>query len=112
GMTIHYHGTPITPQSALLRLAGRHFSVSFARPDQIAICHQIGQSVMIDNGAYTIWRQTKTAKLDWADYYRWLEPWITYKTTWAVIPDVIDGSEHDNDLLAREWPYADSGAPV
>lgn len=111
-MTIHYHGTPITPQSVMLRLAGRHFCVSFAAPHQVELCHQIGQSVMIDNGAYSIWRRTKVAKTDWSDYYEWLKPWVAYKTTWAVIPDVIDGSEHENDLLLREWPHGDSGAPV
>ncbi|PLU16204.1 MULTISPECIES: hypothetical protein [Sinorhizobium] len=41
---IHYHGTPISPVAALLELAGRHFCVSFARPDDVVRCHQIGQS--------------------------------------------------------------------
>jgi hypothetical protein len=48
---LHYHGTPITPQAKLLELAGRNFCVSYAAPYQVAACHEIGQSVMLDNGA-------------------------------------------------------------
>jgi hypothetical protein len=32
GVTLHYHGTPITPRPVLQSLAGRHFCVSFAAP--------------------------------------------------------------------------------
>ena len=33
-MTVHAHGTPITPRARLLELAGCHFCVSFAAPEQ------------------------------------------------------------------------------
>lgn len=58
-MTMHYHGTPITPMPALYQLAGKSFCVSFARPDQVKQCHDIGQSVMLDNGAFSLWRADK-----------------------------------------------------
>jgi hypothetical protein len=57
---IHYHGTPISPISALLEMHGRHFCVSHAAPDDVARCHQIGQSVMLDNGAFSAWKTGKT----------------------------------------------------
>lgn len=98
---IHYHGTPITPASVLEDLAGRHFCVSFASPRQVSTCHRIGQSVMLDNGAFTFW--TKKKEPDWAAYMDWAEEWLTYPTTWAVIPDVINGDERDNDDLLRIW---------
>jgi hypothetical protein len=60
---MHYHGTPITPRSALQSLAGRNFCVSFAAPADIAECHRIGQSVMLDNGAFSVWRRGLT--VDW-----------------------------------------------
>lgn len=107
---IHYHGTPITPRETLLRLGGRCFCVSFADPRDVAVCHDIGQSVMLDNGAFSAW--TRGHQPDWADYYKWCEPWLEYKTTWAVIPDVIDGTAADNDALIAEWPHGDRGAPV
>lgn len=109
-MTIHYHGTPITPTTALYQLAGRHFCVSFAAPSQVKVCHEIGQSVMLDNGAFSLWRAGKPT--DWPGFYRWCETWLDYKTTWAVIPDVISGDESANDALIAEWPFGDRGAPV
>ncbi len=107
---IHYHGTPITPRSKLLELAGRCFCVSFAHPQDVRVCHEIGQSVMLDNGAFTLWRTGRPA--DWSAYYRWCERWLEYRTTWAVIPDVIEGTERENDRLLAAWPFGDRGAPV
>lgn len=101
-MTVHYHGTPITPNSVLATLAGRHFCVSYAAPSQVARCHEIGQSCMLDNGAFSFWRVGK--QTDWVGYYEWAEKWLDYPTTWAVIPDVIDGTEEDNDLLIASYP--------
>lgn len=98
---IHYHGTPITPASVLATLAGRHFCVSFAAPAQVAVCHEIGQSVMLDSGAFTAWTQGRD--VDWHEYARWATGWLDYQTTWYVLPDVIDGDEHDNDHLLAEW---------
>lgn len=109
---IHYHGTPITPKSVLEELAGRHFCVSFAAPSQVRQCHQTGQSVMLDNGAFSFWK--KGARwVNWKDYYEWCEPWLEYHTTWAIIPDVIDGSVKENDALLKQWPHGPHrGAPV
>lgn len=105
-----YHGTPITPRTALNELVGRNFCVSYARPDDIAWCDDHGQSVMLDNGAFSVWRQGRDA--DWPGYYRWCERWLERNTTWAVIPDVIEGGPADNDALVAEWPFGDRGAPV
>lgn len=110
-MTIHYHGTPITPAAVLLDLAGAHFCVSHWEPRDVETCHRIGQSVMLDNGAYSAWRAGKAIK-DWRAYYDWCDRWLDCPTTWAVIPDVIVGDELDNDLLCRAWPFRDRGAPV
>jgi hypothetical protein len=109
-MTIHYYGTPITPLTALYELIGRHFCVSHARPDDVARVHQIGQSVMLDNGAYSKWKSGKAT--DWALYYDFCDRWLAYPTTWAVIPDVIDGGSQLQDAMIREWPFKHRGAPV
>jgi hypothetical protein len=100
---MHYHGTPITPRSALQSLAGRNFCVSFAAPADIAECHRIGQSVMLDNGAFSVWRRGLT--VDWEAWVKWAQPWLDYKTTWAVLPDVIGGSEDENDHLAATYAW-------
>lgn len=107
---IHYHGTPITPRAKLLELAGRCFCVSFAHPQDVRVCHEIGQSIMLDNGAFTQWRSRRSVNLP--AYYEWCERWLAYRTTWAVIPDVIEGTERENDRLVAAWPFGDRGAPV
>lgn len=109
-MTIHYHGTPITPMTALYELAGRCFCVSHARPDQVRLVHQIGQSVLLDNGAFT--KFTKGRATDWNLYHEWVEEWLAYPTTWAIIPDEIAAGSQEQDALIREWPHGQRGAPV
>lgn len=107
---MHYHGGPITPRTVLHEMAGRCFCVSYADPRDIEVCHEIGQSVMLDNGAFSFWRQRTPT--DWPGYYRWCARWLDHWTTWAVIPDVIDGTEAENDRLIAEWPFGARGAPV
>lgn len=107
---IHYHGTPITPVFALYELAGRHFCVSHAHPHDVTRCHQIGQSVMLDNGAFSKWKSGKAT--NWTAYYAWAEQWLAYPTTWAVIPDEIDAGAQMQDALLKEWPFGQKGAPV
>ena len=107
---IHFHGTPITPNAVLHTLAGRHFCVSHAAPQQVRLVHEIGQSVMLDNGAFSAW--TKGRPTDWPAYYGWCDRWLDHPTTWAVIPDVIDAGTQTQDALLSEWPHGDRGAPV
>lgn len=67
---------------------------------------------MLDNGAFSFWRSGTPT--DWNGYYEWVEPWLDYQTTWAVIPDVIGGTEEENDLLLSKWYMRKlpRGAPV
>jgi hypothetical protein len=109
-MMIHFHGTPITPIATLMELSGRHFCVSHMRPDDVSRAHQIGQSVMLDNGAFSKWKSGK--ETSWPAYYEWCDVWLDYPTTWAVIPDVIDAGTQEQDALLREWPHGHRGAPV
>jgi hypothetical protein len=104
---MHYHGTPITPNSVLDSLGGRNFCVSFSAPQQVRRCHEIGQSVMLDNGAFSVWKRGIT--IDWQQWWDWVEPWLDYQTTWAVLPDSIEGDEQVNDALAAEWAWIASG---
>lgn len=112
-MTIHYHGTPITPNAALHTLAGMHFCVSFFRPDQVEWCDRHGQTLMLDNGAFSAWKSGRTLNAEhWRGYYDWSAEWLQRPTTWAVIPDVIDAGSQEQDALIREWPHGHRGAPV
>ncbi len=110
-MTVHYHGTPITPISALYELKGRHFCVSHAHPGDVERCHKIGQSVMLDNGAFSAWKAGR--KTDWPKFYAWADRWLDYPTTWAIPPDVIDAGSQEQDALLAEWPHGKrQAAPV
>ena len=106
---IHYHGTPISPLSELYKLEGRNFCVSFHRKDSIKHCLKIGQSLMLDNGAFSVWK--KGVEVDWNKFYTWVEPLIC-PHIWAVIPDVIDGTEYQNDELIKQCPFKKDVAPV
>lgn len=109
-MTIHYHGTPLTPREMLYRMAGKCFCVSLSDPRDAEICLRIGQSVMWDNGAFS--QFTKGKATDWSKFYKWVEPFLGHPH-WAVIPDVIDGDLGANKALIAQWPFSRMfGAPV
>lgn len=100
---IHYHGTPITPREKMLaELQGRCFCVRYGEHRDVRVCHEIGQSVMLDNGAFSFW--TKKQATDWPGFAAWAKPWLEHRTTWAVMPDVIDGDGEANDRL-MVWLY-------
>lgn len=100
-MTIHYHGTPITPSAQLARMAGEHFCVSFANPQNADTCEAIGQSVLWDNGAFTVY--TQGAELDERALYDWLEPRM-YHPHRAVVLDRIGGDVDEQREMTKRWP--------
>lgn len=109
---IHYHGGPITPETCALKVwSGRHAFVSWAAPSQINVAASVAQSFALDNGAFSLWKAGKP--VNWEDYYRWSEGWLAHPACdWAIIPDVIGGSEEENDELLLQWPHGDRGVPV
>ncbi len=111
---IHYHGLPITPAtSAKKAVEAGHAFVSFAHADQLPIALDVCQSFAIDNGAFSAWKKGQPIN-DWAAYYDWAASCkLVPSCDFAVVPDVIDGSESDNDRLLAEWPLPKwFGAPV
>tara|TARA_R110000744_G_C19267803_1_gene552114 strand:+ start:424 stop:1104 length:681 start_codon:yes stop_codon:yes gene_type:complete len=108
---IHYHCADINPHHKLTEMAGRHLLCSFAYKAPVALAHQIAQSVLLDNGAYTAWTRGQEPK--WGKFYDWCDVWLDCPTTWAIIPDVIDGGVEIQDKLMSEWPFTEArGAPV
>lgn len=106
---IHYHGTPISPRSELLKLAGKCFCVSFAAPQDADWCLAHGQAVVWDNGAFKL--HCSGGAADWGRFYAWLEPRLGHPH-WAVIPDVIEGDVEAQRALVAQWPFRQFGAPV
>jgi hypothetical protein len=107
---IHYHGTPITPRKAIETMAGKHFCISYARPDDLKRCLQMGQSLMLDNGAFSA--KTRGLHFDRDGFYAWVEPLLAHPH-WAVVPDVIDGTEEEQREMVKSWPFRKQmGIPV
>jgi hypothetical protein len=111
---IHYHGLPITPQTAATcAVNAGHAFVSFAHPGQLGVAVEVCQSFAIDNGAFSAWKAGNPIT-DWKPFYEWAEACRRIPSCdFAVIPDVIDGSELDNDFLLYDCPLPVwFGAPV
>lgn len=89
----------------MYQLAGRHFCASHlsSRTRDAEIAHSVGQSVMLDNGAFTVWKSGRTP--NWPAFYEWCAPWLDFPTTWAIPPDVIDAPSQEQDALLNEWPH-------
>lgn len=110
---IHYHGTPVGGKLVERHrfLSGRHALVSYAHTEDMALVADVCQSFILDNGAFTAW--SKGLSVEWAGYYTWVRMWCKHPGfDFALIPDVIDGSERDNDSLLDEWPRDMRGVPV
>lgn len=109
-----YFGGPITPDTAAaVAYAGAHSFVSFSTPRQVGLAVEVCQSFALDNGAFPAWCAGRPVT-DWSDYYDWAGGLSRVPSCdFAVVPDVIDGTEADNDALVREWPHGRHfGAPV
>jgi hypothetical protein len=110
---IHYHGTPCGgPRQDVARfLAGRHALIPFPRPEDLAVAADVCQSFILDNGAFSIWKNG--GNLDFQEYIAFCAQWARHPAfDWAIIPDRIDGSESQNDNLLQDWPKTIPGVPV
>lgn len=102
---IHYHGTPVGGErvEAAKFLRGRHAFISYYRAEDAPAAAEVCQSFAVDNGAFSAWRSGSPVT-DWSGYYAFVDEWRAHPAfDWAIIPDVIDGSERDNDELLVEW---------
>jgi hypothetical protein len=114
---IPYHGLRITPATAAVRsVTAGHAFISAAYLDQLTLALACVQSFALDNGAFSSWRSGNPIT-DWTSFYELVAELHRYpQFDFAVIPDVIDGTEEENDALLAEWPWRTSaphiGAPV
>lgn len=101
---IHYHGCPITPRDAAIQvLSRRHACVSHAYPQQIELVAEVCQSFMLDNGAFSQWKQG-FGEINVELFAEFVGRWHRHPGyDWCLIPDVIDGGEDDNDRMIVEW---------
>lgn len=101
---IHYHGGPISGENinAVILWKARHAMISFANQQQDCIAAEVSQSFALDNGAYSMWKIGK--RPDWEKYSHWVNKWAAHPGfDFAIIPDVIEGEEKENDDLIDWW---------
>jgi hypothetical protein len=118
---IHYHGTPIggSRQDAARFLSGRHALVPFLYQNDLGAVLEYAQSFMLDNSAFSYWKAGH-GRIDFDQYCAWVDSVRMHPSfDFALIPDVIDGSEDDNRSLITKWMMHwhgkeafDLGAPV
>lgn len=111
---IHYHGLPITPATAAYEAVKQgHAFVSFAHKQQVGVAIEVCQSFAVDNGAFSAWKSGSPIT-DWSPFYDWAIDCLKYPhCDFAVIPDIIDGSESDNDIMLLDCPLPKhSATPV
>ena len=112
-----YHGLPAWPETAAARtIRGGAAFIPWLRPEQLALALSIAQSFAVDCSAFSAWKSGNPI-MDWEPYYEWIAELHRYpQFDFAVIPDVIDGSEEENDALIEKWPWRNTaphvGAPV
>lgn len=108
---IRYHGGPCTPIEAALELwSGRHALISFAYPQQIDLVAKHAHSFVMDNGAFSAW--LGGTETNWDEYAKWVAEYARHPGfDNALIPDVIDGTEAQNDELIAWWSSLDLPTP-
>lgn len=110
-MTTHYHGGPLWGGDELLKALYRDSGalVSYARPDQIKKISEIRCKLVLDNGAFSTWRSGGNDNdqawwiKHWEGYYDFVGEWFS-RIEWFIIPDVIEGTEQENDALIGQVP--------
>ena len=110
---IHYHGSPVGGTRLMAEgfWMREHGLVSFAHPEEVAIIAEACQSFVLDNGAFSEWKRGKP--MDVPGYIEFCREWGTRPNCdWCLIPDVIDGTEAENDSLLETWPADLRGVPV
>ena len=109
---IHYHGGPLGRANQSHEFfSGRHSLISFQHRQEMDVMAEVSHSFILDNGAFSVWKSGQT--LDVPGYYRWIDEWRFHPGfDWCLIPDVIEGSEEENDSEIHNWPLGQIGVPV
>jgi hypothetical protein len=110
---IHIHGGPVSgsEDQAMRFYRKRVCLVSYLAQQHLHLILAYASAFVLDSGAFTAWR--KGIVLDFQAYIAWVRELSRHPSfLWALIPDVIDGSEEENDALLTAWPADLNGVPV
>jgi hypothetical protein len=96
-------------------MRGRHGLVSFEYSSPLRVVAEVSQSFCLDNGAFSKWKSGRGA-VDELKYMEWVAEVAHHPgLDFAIIPDVIDGTEEQNHELVIKWVRSGmnvTGAPV
>lgn len=115
----HYHGTPIggTRASADEFAERRHILIPWKRPEDLERAMTLSRGFIVDNSAYSFWSTGENP--NWMDYINWCRSFARHpRFDFALVPDVINGTEKDNAELISLWdkkawhPVRIQGCPV
>lgn len=77
--------------------------ISFYNQEQVALAFEVAQDVALDNGAFSLWKAGR-GRIDIPAYTEFVEHWRRHPAfAWCVIPDIIDGTEEENNELIQKW---------
>lgn len=89
----------------------RTILVSFLYQQHLHLILAHASAFVLDSGAFTAWMSGKT--IDFRVFVAWVRDLSRHPGfLWALIPDVIDGTEEENDALLASWPSDLPGIPV
>lgn len=129
---IHIHGSPFSgskKEIENLKLCMHLYSgkdcgglVSYANSWQLDLVARYSNFLWLDNGAFSRYNKLINGGSDprdfdwdshWTKYYLWVMEHYS-RITWFIIPDVIMGTEEENDRLIERVPIAlkDKAVPV
>ena len=98
---IKYHGTPCSPMKVFYEaFTDRNVLIPYPRPDDLKRAKEVASKIILDNGAFSIWK--KGISVDWNKFYEWVDLNID-DIEFYFIPDVIDGTEEENDHLIADY---------
>lgn len=115
----HYHGTPIGGKKACADefAEGRLLLIPWKDARDLDRAMAFSRGFIVDNSAFSFWRTGE--KPNWHKYIKWCKEFARHpRFDFALIPDVIDGSEEENDKLISMWnkqawhPVFVAGCPV
>jgi len=110
---LKYYGTPITSKDNRvfkeMFTGERSCLIPFSDFRNIEIAKELSNNIIIDNGAFTTWGKEKRGdihkvcwKTHWDKYYTFVDKHIE-DIEMFFIPDVIDGTEEENDELIAKY---------
>jgi len=96
----------------MLFLQGRHALVSYAAPLHLPEVINCCESFCLDNGAFSVWKAGEGTVDEWG-YYNWVSNLVDHPSfDFFIIPDVIDGTEQQNNDAVFRWKNIRGGVPV